>query len=233
MRTGRVLLYAAEDALHVVRQRLAGIAAAVGRDLADLDIHVITCPSVRLDLAADRDALAETVAALEPTLLVLDPFVRLHRIDENVSGEVAPLLAYQRELQRHFHVRRARPSGRVPNASRGCTDTCSRKLLQSWQLCARGFFLKRTRALRSQNRRAVSIPLSAQRSPRGANNPLLKDTKMNKNQKLTDRAPKKLTIEDLKRVIGGTANLVDPTVEGDVVEDTGGNKAAGPDSKAG
>lgn len=103
-RTGRVLLYAAEDALHVVRQRLAGIAAAAGLDLADLDIHVITCPSLRLDVEADRDALVETVAALKPTLLVLDPFVRLHRIDENVSGEVAPLLAYLRELQRRFHV---------------------------------------------------------------------------------------------------------------------------------
>jgi hypothetical protein len=103
-RTGRVLLYAAEDALHVVRQRLAGIAAAAGRDLADLDIHVITCPSLRLDVATDRDALAETVATLEPTLLVLDPFVRLHRVDENVSGDVAPLLAYLRELQRRFHV---------------------------------------------------------------------------------------------------------------------------------
>ena len=37
-------------------------------------------------------------------LLVLDPFVRLHRIDENISGEVAPLLAYLRELQRRYHV---------------------------------------------------------------------------------------------------------------------------------
>jgi len=104
MQTGRVLLYAAEDALHVVRQRLSGIAAAAGRALANLDIHVITAPSVRLDVEADRDALAETVAALEPKLLVLDPFVRLHRIDENISGEVAPLLAYLRELQRRYHV---------------------------------------------------------------------------------------------------------------------------------
>jgi RecA-family ATPase len=103
-RTGRVLLYAAEDALHVVRQRLAGIATLAGRDLADLDIHVITAPSVRLDVEPDRDALTETVVKLEPTLLVLDPFVRLHRIDENISGEVAPLLAYLRELQRRFHV---------------------------------------------------------------------------------------------------------------------------------
>jgi hypothetical protein len=102
--TGRVLLFAAEDALHVVRQRLAGIALAAGRVLDDLDIHVITAPSVRLDVERDRDALTETIAELRPKLLVLDPFVRLHRIDENLSGEVAPLLAYLRELQRRFHV---------------------------------------------------------------------------------------------------------------------------------
>ncbi len=103
-RTGRVLLFAAEDALHLVRQRLAGIAAAADRGLADLDIHVITAPSVRLDVERDRDALVETIVELSPKLLVLDPFVRLHRIDENISGEVAPLLAYLRELQRRFHV---------------------------------------------------------------------------------------------------------------------------------
>jgi len=102
--TGRVLLFAAEDALHVVRQRLAGIARAAGCLLSDLDIHVITAPSVRLDVELDRDALTATVAELRPKLLVLDPFVRLHRIDENLSGEVAPLLAYLRELQRRFHV---------------------------------------------------------------------------------------------------------------------------------
>jgi AAA domain-containing protein len=104
VRTGRVLLFAAEDALHVVRQRLAGIAVAAGVALADLDIQVITAPSVRLDVERDRDALTATVAKLRPRLLVLDPFVRLHRIDENLSGEVAPLLAYLRELQRRYHV---------------------------------------------------------------------------------------------------------------------------------
>jgi RecA-family ATPase len=127
---GRVLLYAAEDALHIVRQRLAGIAAAAGRALADLDIHVITAPSVRLDVERDRDALAETVAALEPRLLVLDPFVRLHRIDENLSGEVAPLLAYLRELQRRHHlavvlVHHARKGGakmRAGQALRGSSE---------------------------------------------------------------------------------------------------------------
>lgn len=59
---------------------------------------------MRLDLEAVRRGLDETVAKLRPRLLVLDPFVRLHRIDENASGEVAPLLAYLRELQRRHAV---------------------------------------------------------------------------------------------------------------------------------
>ena len=101
---GRVLLYAAEDALHVVRRRLEGICAAAAVSLVDLDVQVITAPAVRLDLEPDRASLDETVAKLKPRLLVLDPFVRLHRIDENASGEVAPLLAYLRELQRRHGV---------------------------------------------------------------------------------------------------------------------------------
>ena len=103
-RAGRVLLFAAEDALHIVRRRLEGISAAASVALANLDIQVITAPTVRLDLDADRRNLAETVARLQPRLLILDPFVHLHRIDENASGEVAPLLAYLRDLQRRHDV---------------------------------------------------------------------------------------------------------------------------------
>jgi hypothetical protein len=103
-RPGRVLLYAAEDALHIVRRRLEGICAAADVSLQELDVHVITAPTVRLDVPADRARLEHTVEQLKPRLLVLDPFVRLHRIDENASGEVAPLLAYLRELQRRHNL---------------------------------------------------------------------------------------------------------------------------------
>jgi RecA-family ATPase len=127
---GRVLLYAAEDALHIVRRRLDGICAAAGVDLADLDLLVITAPSLRLDLDADRVGLEETVTRLKPRLLVLDPFVRLHRIDENVSGEVAPLLAYLRELQRRHglavllvhHARKGAGNMRAGQALRGSSE---------------------------------------------------------------------------------------------------------------
>jgi hypothetical protein len=127
---GRVLLYAAEDALHVVRSRLEGICAAAGIGLRELDVHVITAPTLRLDLPADRGRLEQTVADLAPRLMVLDPFVRLHRIDENASGEVAPLLAYLRELQRSHNlavllVHHAKKSGgrlRAGQALRGSSE---------------------------------------------------------------------------------------------------------------
>ena len=129
-RAGRVLLYAAEDALDIVRQRLEGICAAAGLPLADLDIQVITAPTVRLDLEADRRSLDETVSTLRPRLLILDPFVRLHRIDENASGEVAPLLAFLRELQRRHatavlvvhHSKKAAGRIRAGQALRGSSE---------------------------------------------------------------------------------------------------------------
>jgi hypothetical protein len=104
VRRGRVLLFAAEDSLAVVRQRLVGIAAATNTALDALDIHVIVAPVVRLDVELDRTRLEDTVRALRPVLLVLDPFVRLHRVDENASAEVAPLLDYLRGLQRRYKV---------------------------------------------------------------------------------------------------------------------------------
>jgi hypothetical protein len=101
---GPVLLFAAEDPLHVVRRRLQAIALAANVDFDELDIHVITAPTLRIDLEQDRRRLQATVEALTPKLLVLDPFVRLHRADENVVADVAPLLGYLRQLQRSFHT---------------------------------------------------------------------------------------------------------------------------------
>ncbi len=127
---GPALVFAAEDALHEVRRRLDGIANAAGTVLSEIEVHVITAPSVRLDVEADRRRLCETVQAIRPRLLVLDPFVRLHRIDENVSAEVAPLLAYLRELQRAaavavvvvHHARKGAAHARAGQALRGSSE---------------------------------------------------------------------------------------------------------------
>jgi hypothetical protein len=65
---------------------------------------VITAPTLRLDRDPHRTRLLETAKRLRPRLLLLDPLVRLHGIDENNAGEVAGLLAYFRQLQRQLDL---------------------------------------------------------------------------------------------------------------------------------
>ncbi len=101
---GPVLVYLAEDALPIVRQRVEGMARHRGLALEQVEIHVITAPTLRLDRDPHRRQLLETARRLRPRLLLLDPLVRLHGIDENNAGEVAELLAYFRSLQRQFDL---------------------------------------------------------------------------------------------------------------------------------
>ena len=67
-------------------------------------IYAITASALRLDHDRDRTRLWETARWLRPKLLVLDPLVRLHGIDENHAGAVAELLAYFRSLQRELGI---------------------------------------------------------------------------------------------------------------------------------
>jgi hypothetical protein len=128
--SGPVLLFPAEDSHRIVRQRLEGICAAADTAFDALPLYVITAPRLLLDLPQDRQRLHHTVAALRPALLVLDPFIRLHRADENASKEVAPLLGFLRELQREFalavllvhHVRKRSGKDRPGQALRGSSD---------------------------------------------------------------------------------------------------------------
>ena len=103
-RAGPVLVYLAEDALPVLRERVAGMARHRGLDLAGVEMHVITAPTLRLDRDPHRSRLLETAKRLRPRLVLLDPLVRLHGIDENNAGEVAGLLAYFRSLQRELDL---------------------------------------------------------------------------------------------------------------------------------
>ena len=65
---------------------------------------MITAPSLRLNLPADQARLRATLARHKPRLLVLNPLVRLHRLDENSSADVSALLGFLRELQREHKV---------------------------------------------------------------------------------------------------------------------------------
>lgn len=127
---GGVLLYMAEDSAPIVKARLAGICRHRGLDLGALPVDLITAPALRLDRAHDQARLRDAIAERAPRLLVLDPFVRLHRIDENDAGQVSALLGYLRELQRAHdvavlvvhHARKNGVAGQPGQSLRGSGD---------------------------------------------------------------------------------------------------------------
>jgi AAA domain len=128
---GPALIYLAEDSLDIVRERMGSLANHRGLDLKAVDVHVITAPTLRLDKEPDRSKLRETVRVIRPRLLLLDPLVRLHGVDENNATEVAELLSYLRELERAFdlavtvvhHFRKNAPAGiQAGQGLRGSSD---------------------------------------------------------------------------------------------------------------
>jgi len=159
---GPVLVYLAEDALPVVRERVEGMARHRGLDLAGVDIHVITAPTLRLDRDPHRGRLFETAKQLRPRLLLLDPLVRLHGIDENKAGEVAELLAYFRSLQRRLDLSVILVHHTRKNAAGGAA--AGQGLRGSGDIHAFGdsnLYLRRTRdrlILSSEHRAAAAPP---------------------------------------------------------------------------
>lgn len=166
-RPGPVLVYLAEDALATVRERVAGMARQRGLDLAAVAVHVITAATLQLDREPHRGQLFETARRLRPRLLLLDPLVRLHALDENHAGEVAGLLAYFRSLQRQLDLSVALVHHTRKNAGGGVA--AGQGLRGSGDIHAFGdsnLYLRRTRdhlVLSSEHRAApAAAPVSLQ-----------------------------------------------------------------------
>ncbi len=161
-RPGPVLVYLAEDALSTVRERVAGMARQRHLELAAVAIHVITAPTLLLDREPHRSRLFETARQLRPRLLLLDPLVRLHALDENHAGEVAGLLAYFRSLQRQLDLSVMLVHHTRKNAATGVA--AGQGLRGSSDLHAFGdsnLYLRRTRehlVLSSEHRAAPAAP---------------------------------------------------------------------------
>jgi hypothetical protein len=99
---GSTLIFMAEDAIGAVRARIEALCACRHFDIERLELYVITASALRLDLDRDQRRLKHTLDNLRPRLLLLDPLVRLHRLDENSAADISNLLGYVREIQRAY-----------------------------------------------------------------------------------------------------------------------------------
>lgn len=126
---GPVLVYLAEDPLTAVRARIDAICQHRSLDLSRLDLFAVDVPSLHLDVQTDRLRLEATLEKIRPRLLLLDPLIRMHSIDENSSHDVALLLGSLTRIQRRYgcaivlvHHASKRGAARPGEALRGSTD---------------------------------------------------------------------------------------------------------------
>ncbi len=167
---GPVLVYLAEDALRVVGERIEGMARHRGLDIDQVAIYAITASALRLDHDRDRTRLWETARWLRPKLLVLDPLVRLHGIDENHAVcEVAEVAGgYFRSLQRQLGISVLLGAPHAPRMPGDGAAAGSGLLRGSGDIHAFGdsnLYLRRDRAapdtLRSEHRSAAGIGVAS------------------------------------------------------------------------
>lgn len=126
---GPVVFYGAEDDQPSLRARFEGIARTRGVALADAPIFLLDVNQLRLDRPDDVARLRLTIVEHRPALVVLDPFVRLAKIDENSAAEVSAVLGDLRAIQRELacaillaHHMRKSPSGHKGYQLRGSGD---------------------------------------------------------------------------------------------------------------
>lgn len=126
---GSALIYIAEDQESMVRVRIDALCRYHEIDINELDLKVITVPSMRLDTERDQQRLVDTVDQYPCSMLVIDPLVRIHACDENSTTEIARLLGFLRAIQRTFetalvlvHHTTKRKTERAGQSLRGSSD---------------------------------------------------------------------------------------------------------------
>jgi hypothetical protein len=126
---GPVLFYGAEDPLPMLSGRFDGLAQVRALNLEALPIYLLDVPVLRLDRQDDQNRLRAAIESISPRLLVLDPLVRVAKLDENSAAEVSALLGFLRAMQRAYdlavlviHHARKSPASHHAHALRGSTD---------------------------------------------------------------------------------------------------------------
>ncbi len=126
---GTVLFYGAEEDQASLATRFGAIAVSRGIRLEEAKLLLLDVAELRLDRRDDVERLRATVECYRPSLVVLDPFVRLARIDENSAAEVSGVLGELRRIQRELataivlaHHMRKSPSRHKGYQLRGSGD---------------------------------------------------------------------------------------------------------------
>jgi hypothetical protein len=129
-RPGKVLYVAGEDKLRGLHARLSMLARHHGTDVAKFKTYALVSRQNTLTDPQHKASFEAFCAAHKPSLVILDPFVRMHDGDESSARDMAPILSFARQAQEKHgfaliithHVRKPGSSG----AASGLTSSSLR-----------------------------------------------------------------------------------------------------------
>jgi hypothetical protein len=117
----RVLMVQEEDADFIIRERLIGVSGGNLETLRNIFVRTPGTAGSSINLTDDQsiEHLRELIEALEPSLLILDPFANLALVDENHANEINSVLEVLRKIRNDYklaiavvhHMRKAVPEG--------------------------------------------------------------------------------------------------------------------------
>lgn len=101
---GRVLYLDEESHPKLLKYRYKKLLKGQGLTAEEVDISFMTMQGFKLDQRASVDALKGLLVELQPSLVIMDPFLALHTLNENSSSDMGKLRAIFKEIIHDCHV---------------------------------------------------------------------------------------------------------------------------------
>jgi len=103
----RVLIFSAEGGYYPNRERIQKMCQvfdAERRKKLDVNIDICFDPRIKLEDDYDYDSLREKIKEFKPNVIIFDPFVKFHQLDENSSRDMGIVLGRLRCLIEDFNI---------------------------------------------------------------------------------------------------------------------------------
>jgi len=99
---GRVLYIDEESHPTLLRQRFSCMLRDKELNKDNVDVHFLSLPGIKFDNDGSLDSLRSLLIELKPDLVVIDPFVAIHNLNENKSNDMAKLRGIFKSIIKDF-----------------------------------------------------------------------------------------------------------------------------------
>jgi hypothetical protein len=100
---GKVIVFNAEDTQTQTKLRIAALANHKKLNVNELNLYLLNIYTIALDDIKTQEAIKNTIAKEQPSLIIFDPLRNVHTLNEDSSTEMSKILNLLRFINRKFN----------------------------------------------------------------------------------------------------------------------------------